>query len=210
LATRTLENIGAEGYQRPEGLGIVAAKCGSMPTSEQPRTYPGTPEPWPRAGGAPRRPSNGSHLFRFLIAYAALTFLPTLGAHALANVITPAPPELERVQPDAAIRAAQLSRADDYFSDRRVLEIAGVEPPDSREELKRVYGITVRYGDAIRRTRIATTVPIGGVVTIVFVMALPRIGYRKRDFLLLFIPLYGCIVSVKFLWRLVSPVPYWT
>ena len=46
--------------------------------------------------------------------------------------------------------------------------------------------------------------------TIWFVLALSRVGYRKRDVLLMVIPLYDVVLGTVAVWRYTAVSAYWT
>lgn len=65
----------------------------------------------------------------------------------------------------------------------------------------------VRYLGIAMLLSLANAVVIGIVWTFVI---LTRTGYRKRDVLLLLVPVVGWIVSVKAIWRYTAKTMYWT
>lgn len=65
----------------------------------------------------------------------------------------------------------------------------------------------VRYLGIALLLSLANAVVIGIVWTFV---VLTRTGYRKRDILLLFVPVVGTILSVRALWRYTAKTTYWT
>ena len=177
-------------------------------------------EPWPNRGvkPQPRTPPFGIHLLRFALLLVVLNVvLGSVIPHWLAQTFGPDKPvALSRIDDGEAGRLGRFARLiPDRDGMRRDLVRANALTSEEAytirgRRLEQLHEQAVEYGEGLNRARLWAGLAIGLPLTALFILLLPRVGYRRRDFLMSFIPIYSCIFWIRIIWRLASPFPYWS
>lgn len=179
-------------------------------------------ERWPTDGPhaegiKPRAVPLGIHAAIFLLIAAIFGWAQWFGMEMLESVLTPAtPPEIELVTARQAVTVADLGGRDyrelPAARKQAILRRLGIirGPLLEGQDPAREFDLIARHGRDITQARLIAPAATGAVLLLLLSFLLPRCDYRRRDALLVPVPVLGQILLLRVLWRSASPRRYWS